>query len=363
MSETSPNPSWGAFDRRPSLPPSYWGAQADALHHHMLLERCFDGREARWSDALIARTRRHVGGCVSAVEMGLRMALDPIAVSELSLADAVPQDYCWRAVQHKPAILSASLLRHFRDRAALSLMGQEAADIPPSMAEIEQDQDFPSDAAQSLASLSFILAGWRDTSPDHIAMRPDLPAEMMQDLVWTCAALMTQALVRTDLVPVQEAVALVQRAGHAVLERYDEQHSPFALAPLFALQMRAVPAEEERLLTLARGQHVMALLAIAAERNGIEIKHVISSVVEGVERDIFTLCRAADFPREVAVRLVLGRRIVSRGVKDKVLVDYADQYEAKSCEEARGAVLNLSLDEIFRDRLNELGRWESRHDG
>jgi len=363
MREISPDPFWGAFDRHPSLPPSYWGAQSDALHHHMLLERCFDGREARWSDALIARTRRHIGGCVSAVEMGLRMALEPVTISSFNLGDAFPQDYCWRAVQHKPAILSASLLRHFRDRAALSLMGQEAADVPPSMTGIEEDQAFPPDAAQSLSSLSFILGGWRDTSPDHMPMRPDMPAEMMQDLVWTIAALMTQALVRTDLIPAQDAVALVQRSGQTVLERYDEQNSPFALAALFALQMRMAPAEDDQLLALARGQHNMALYAIAAERNSIEIKHVISSVVEGQEQDIFTLCRAADFPREVAVRLVLGRRSVSRGVEDSVLVEYADHYENMSHEHARAAVMNLSLDDVFRDRLSELRHWESRHDG
>lgn len=363
MSEISPDPFWGAFDRRPSLPPSYWGAQSDVLHHHMLLERCFDGREARWSDALIARTRRHIGGCVSAVEMALRMALEPVTISSFNLGDALPQDYCWRAVQHRPAILSASLLRHFRDRAALSLMGQGAVDVPPSMTEIEEDQSFPAEAAQSLSSLSFILGGWRDTNPDHIPMRPDLPAEMMQDLVWTIAALMTQALMRTDLIPAQDAATLVQRAGYAVLERHDEQNSPFALASLFALQMRSAPVEDDQLLALARGQHIMALYAIAAERNGIEIKHVISSVVEGQERDIFTLCRAADFPREVAVRLVLGRRSVSRGVEDSVLVEYADHYENMLRKDARTAVMRLSLDDIFCDRLSELRRWESRHDG
>jgi len=74
-------------------------------------------------------------------------------------------------------------------------------------------------------------------------------------------------------------------------------------------------------------------------------------MVEGTEQTLFTLCRAAQFPREVAVRLVLGRRCVARGVDDSVLVDYADDYEMMTLAEARDALTLLGLSAPLRIRL------------
>tara|TARA_R110000787_G_scaffold9893_3_gene34218 strand:- start:584 stop:1675 length:1092 start_codon:yes stop_codon:yes gene_type:complete len=363
MSEPSPERYGSPHDGRPSLPSLVWGARSDALHHHMMLERCFDGREARWSDALIARTRRHIGGCIAAVEMGFRVEMANTAIAGLNLVDALPQDYCWRALQHRPTLLSTALLRHFRDRAALSLMGQEAGDVPGAMEEIRQDAALAPDAAQTLSALALVQAGWKDTGPDHLAMRADLPAEAMQDLVWTVGALVTEALVRSDLLPASDAVVLVDRAGHALLARHDEQNSPFALAALLALQMSGAPATGDQLVSLARGRHVMALIGLMAQRNAMDVVPLTSAVVETSEQMVFNLCRAADFPREVAVRLVLGRRSVSRGVEDSVLVEYADRYEQMAREDAQAAVITLRLDEIFRDRLSALGHEAGRHVG
>ncbi|MCB2015557.1 MAG: DUF2336 domain-containing protein [Sphingobium sp.] len=354
MSELSPASFGASGQGAHDLPFPLWNAQGDGLRHRMMLERLFDGREARWSDALIARTRRHVGGCVSAVEMALKLELERIAVAGLDLAGALSPDHCWRAVQHKPAILSVTLLRHMRDRAALSLMGQDPLTMPAAIEEIEQQHDFTGDIATQLSALAYVQTAWRDSGPDYVAMRTDLPAEAMQDLVWTVAALIAEALMRSDLMPAVELMPLMDRAGAAVLARHDEGSTPFAQASLLALQMRAMDLSEDQLVALARGKHILALIAIMSDRNSIEFKHMASLVSEASEQMLFNMCRAAGFPREVAVRFVLGRRSIARGVEDAVLVEYADQYEDMPLEEARASIAGFRLDEIFRDRLSLL---------
>ena len=326
----------------------------------MMLERLFDGREARWSDALVARTRRHLGGCIAAVEMALKLELERIAVAGLDLAGALSPDHSWRAVQHRPAILSVTLLRHMRDRAALSLMGQDPLTMPAAIEEIEQQDIFAGDIATQLSALAYIQTAWRDNGPDHVAMRADLPAEAMQDLVWTVAALIAEALMRSDLMSVAELMPLMDRAGTAVLARHDEGGTPFALASLLALQVRTMDLGEDQLVALARGKHILALVAIMSDRNAIEFKHMVSLVSEASEQMLFNMCRAAGFPREVAVRFVLGRRSVARGVEDAVLVEYADQYEDMPLDDARASVAGFRLDEIFRDRLSLLRGLDGR---
>jgi len=241
-----------------------------------------------------------------------------------------------------------------RDRAALSLMGQDPLTMPAAIEEIEQQHDFTGDIATQLSALAYVQTAWRDSGPDYVAMRTDLPAEAMQDLVWTVAALIAEALMRSDLMPAVELMPLMDRAGAAVLARHDEGSTPFAQASLLALQMRAMDLSEDQLVALARGKHILALIAIMSDRNSIEFKHMASLVSEASEQMLFNMCRAAGFPREVAVRFVLGRRSIARGVEDAVLVEYADQYEDMPLEEARASIAGFRLDEIFRDRLSLL---------
>ena len=226
--------------------------------------------------------------------------------------------------------------------------------MPAAIEEIEQQHDFTGDIATQLSALAYVQTAWRDSGPDYVAMRTDLPAEAMQDLVWTVAALIAEALMRSDLMPAVELMPLMDRAGAAVLARHDEGSTPFAQASLLALQMRAMDLSEDQLVALARGKHILALIAIMSDRNSIEFKHMASLVSEASEQMLFNMCRAAGFPREVAVRFVLGRRSIARGVEDAVLVEYADQYEDMPLEEARASIAGFRLDEIFRDRLSLL---------
>lgn len=306
------------------------------MRHVLWLQRCFDGRAMRWSDALVTRTRRHIGGCLSSVEMALRLELG--AAFDAQLPDMV----CWARVQADPALLSPMLLADMRDRAAIGLMAQDSmlaeavadADAPPPM---DEETDL-------FAALALAQAGWADAGPDDRPMRADLPAEAMPELVWTAGALLADAASAAD-------AGAIDMACTAVLTRHDEQHMPFAQAALLAHRLRTVGDGPVTLLHLARRRHILTLLAMMADRIGVDLPCLVRHVVEGEERALFTLCRAAQFPREVAVRLVLGRRSVARGVDDSVLVDYADDYDGMTLEAARAAVAGLSLSVPLRSKL------------
>ena len=353
MSESSPNPMPGAdavASPSPSLTSRIRGAQEDALRHAVLLDRCFGDRGARWSDALVARARRHVGGAVATVETGLRLELGKRAPLVSGLVDALPQGCAWTTIGRAPALLDPALFGHFRDRAAISLMqqfGPADADAEPGAAVAA----LPEEVGTMLAGLRLALAGWADSGPDDAAMRTDLPAEIIADLVWTVAAILADAVSRTGLMSDPAALALLDGAGRAVLARHDEQNGPVGLAALLAHRLRGVPPGQVPLADLARERQVLALVAIAAERTGCPVGTAMNFVVEASEQRLFTFFRAADFPREAAVRLVLARRCVASGADDATLIGYADAYESLAPEAARAAMAALAVAPPLRQRL------------
>lgn len=300
----------------------------------------------RWSDALIARMRRHLGGCLVSVEMRLQMEMERLSSVPLSA-----ETCCWSVVQRDPTLISALLLDHMRDRAALSLWRQDHLHGMPTGSG-EQDAPFRPELAELLATITLAQTGWADAGPDVSPMRADLPAELMAELVWTAGAMLVDVLALGENLPAPQAMAIVERAGAAVLAGHDEQAMPFAMAALLAHRARALGLDEAGLLRLARERHVLPLLALIADRTGIELLTLVRAAVEENERVLFILCRAAEFPREVAVRLVLGRRCVVRGVDDSMLVQFADGYADMSVEAAREAVAALRLPELFRIRLS-----------
>lgn len=345
---SDPSPDADSADSGPvrSFPLLTRQAGKDALRHAIMLQRCFEGPEMRWSDVLIARTRRHLGGCLTSVEMRIRAEMERLGVAPLST-----QARCWPSVQRQPTLISVPLLDHFRDRAALSLMQQDMLHaLPPGAS--DAGMALPPEITELLTTLTSSQAEWADAGPDASPMRADLPAELMAELVWTVAAVLVDAVVAGGGLSAPQAMILVERAGTAILANHDEQTMPFAIAALLAHRARAVDMREPGLLHLARDRHILPLLAVLADRTGIELLTLVRMAVDESERILFLLCRAAEFPREVAVRLVLGRRCVARGVDDSMLVQFADGYENMTLETAREAILALRLPEPFRVRLS-----------
>ncbi|MGE4430664.1 MAG: hypothetical protein AB7E05_07980 [Sphingobium sp.] len=359
MSEFSPYPRGRPDGERWPPSPALLGAgRQRARGLSLVMERCFDGTDARWSDALIARMRRHIGGCVNAIEPLVRAELRRFAPADAAMIDVLPGPVAWNALGQRPSLMGERLIRHFRDRAAISLMEQDeqagmAADHRAGDGK-DAETLFPAGVAAGLAALAKAREGWADGQPDECPMQADLPAEDMEELLWVIVALIVDALVLAGAIPVAQALQLGDRAGRAVLARHDEQTAPFAQALLLAHRMRGIGMEDAHLLWLARNRHVLVQLAVMADRTGIDHAHLVGRVVEGPEYLLFQLCRRADFPREVAVRLMLGRRSVSRGVEDTVLVEYADGYERMSPDDAALATAALGISACFRDKLSAL---------
>ncbi len=357
MSEPSPHLNGRPDDGRWPFFVAIPGGHADSL----LLERCFGGDAARWSDAMVTRMRRHLGGCVLAVEVAVRDQLSKAGEEERALIAALPAGLSWKALQRRPGVLGRDLVDHFRDRAAISLMAQ--AEFSGAGQEIPPVTDvFPIDIAQDIAALSQAERRWADERPDEAVMTLDLPAEMLEQMVWTVTALITDAVALTRSLPLADIAALADQAGRAVLTSYDEEGAPQVLASLLAHRLRGMHAGEEQLLWLARHRHALALLGVLADRLGVDIAVLISRIVEGPEYLVFHMCRAADFPREVAVRLMLGRRSIANGVEDSVLVEYADEYDRLSRDQAALAVAPLGFARSFREKLSLLRNW-SLNDG
>lgn len=351
MSDLSPEQNLGGFGWPSLIRMSVPGN--DPLRHAILLQRCFDGSEMRWTDALVARTRRHAGGCLSAVEMSLRLEMAARRPDLVKLIEAFPADYCWTRTQQEHDLIEPESLLHFRDRAAVGLIQQDPflASAGQETAASASISPFPTEIADMLSGLLLAQAGWADRGPDETPMRPDLPAEEMSDLVWTVAAIVARGLVGVHDGAPGEIMTLVDRSGEALIARHDEQSAPYAMASLLAHRLRGGGLGEEELGYMARGGHALALLAVIADRLAIELPVLARVAIECSEKMLFALCRAAQFPREVAVRLVLGRKCVVHGVDDSKLVEYADDYDHLDPSLAAASLAGLGVAAPLRAKL------------
>lgn len=335
-----------------------WGAEGDPVRHMIMLQRCFSGREMRWSDALVTRTRRHAGGCLSGMEMALRLEMERLTPDASAILTGVPDACCWTHIQRDPTLIGATLLGHFRDRAAISLMQQDHHAGPAPEGE---HQPFHADVEDALATINSSLAGWAEGRADADPMPIDLHAEAVPELVWSAAAILAGAMMSSGASRASDVLALLDEAGNAILARYDEEHAPYTQAALLAHRLRTKGIDEGHLLRLARHRHIVPLLAIMADRIGADMAATVRTVVDASEQMLFMLCRAAEFPREVAVRLVLGRRSVAQGVDDSMLVELADGYDLMALAEARDAMVDLRVTEPFRVKLALMHDRRTRH--
>lgn len=325
--------------------------------HALLLERCTDGLNARWSDALIARMRRHIAGCLMGLETDFRRDLGNRSSEIADILASMTDGLCWQSVQQCPDFLAPELVGHFRDRAAIALMQIGGHDDPVISEPDSAETLFSASAAETLHRLTQAGAIWMDVGPDQAPLSADFPAEIMEALVWTVLALMGERIARVAVVETPFLLSIIDEVGKARLARHDEQSGPVALALLFAHQAIAQDMGADQLRWLARNRQILALYALMAQRIAIDLDRLLPVVVEAPEEQLFRLARAADFPREVAVRIVLGRRCVLRGVEDSVLVHYADCYEQIPQAVAMQAIAPFGMSPCFREKWEAVRPW------
>lgn len=351
MSVPSSNPL-SQPGRPATVPLAFWvrRAQEGALNHAILLDRCFREEGRHWSDALVARTRRHVGGAVAAVETALQLELAKRSSPNAAIISSLSAGCAWKALRRRPEVLTVSLLGYFQDRAAIGLMQQfgPAGDVASPEC---KDSPLSEEGAEMLAAIRLATLGWADTGPDDVAIRADLTAEAMAELVWTVAALLADQAMGTGAITESEVLSALHNAGRAFLVRHDEQNGPEAMAALLAHRLRSLPPAQVPLVALARERQVLALVAIAAERTGLAVGMGMRLVAQAPEEVLFAFFHAAGFPREAAVRLVLGRRCVCSGADDATLIGYADEYERIAPEDARATLAAWAVAPLLRERL------------
>ncbi|MDI1295524.1 MAG: hypothetical protein PSY12_06500, partial [bacterium] len=176
------------------------GLSAVPVEHAIDLAFLFPMEGRARPDALIAETRRHMGGCVRSIETALRLSLEDAVGAALAQLD---DPLCWPMMCAQPTLFGPALIAHMQTRAGISMMlRQFGRSDGEAMAERESDAMGAVDGSalgDAVSILALAEARWLMTIGEDEAMRPDLPAEHFAELVWTVAACLAAAVQRMGL--------------------------------------------------------------------------------------------------------------------------------------------------------------------
>lgn len=328
MSEFSPfMPTGHAFP--PVLP------QRD----HGLRLRLFPHDAPQWSDAMIVRTRRHVGGLVTGMEVALRLVMaDPMCADML---DSLPAGAGWRAVSRKDDLLSEPLLRHIAARAGLSLMlrPDQAPQDAPDFADFDRER----------AGLALGFARWTSEGPDEAPMRVDLPLALATDLMWTVAAVLCRSCEAQGGMAPGTLLALFDMAARGWLDRYDaDAVSPLALADgLCATVPQDICADVAA--RMARCGDYPMMIALMARAGGVASSAVLDTIVHHRDvREVQALCRAAGLDdASFATLLHAMRPLRFDAPSDEAIAALVAEYPAMADDAARDAMARTGVTPAF----------------
>ncbi|MEO8723916.1 MAG: DUF2336 domain-containing protein [Sphingobium sp.] len=353
MSDFSPHLTGGYHFASRSSATDWFGSPTPFVRHTALLDRFFPGDAPKWSDALVARTRRHIAGCMNSAEVALRMALGEHV--QATALDGLASGLCWGVLEHNPAAISGDLFAHFRVRAALSLLESPNNTAVHPDGTVSFDDDEETAVRDAALALSLALMRWRDGGDEMASMRADLPAEQMHTLVWITAAILAQAIAPMNIMPHGALLGAIEAAGQHVLAAQDEQQGAFGQAALLAHLLHQRAIDSTKLEQLAQDGHFLLLFAIVADRCNLNAPDVASAIVHGTARDAHLLFRAADMPPACYAITLLALRQVRDGASDQQLGALFDGYGALSVDEARTDIMPLALSAGLRNAFARLG--------
>jgi hypothetical protein len=332
------------------------GASAAPVAHAIDLARLFGGPGDNWSDALVSETRRQLGGCVSAVEIGLRLTLDQDARGGGAF-DALSPVLAWPTILTNPGLIGADLLAHMRMRAGFALLlrqvghadlGEEAGGEPATISFSTDPDPAIRDAAIELAMAE---GRWAMTGADDQPIRPDVPAEHYFELVWICAAALGAAAVRTGLVPRDVAMTAVQEAARAALARHDEGQGAIAVADRLVWRLgERADAPDLLAQALVQRRHLL-FTALAARHLRIETGRLAQALVTGPIEQVAGLCHALGGSAPDYRHLLLALRPVRPALTDTAILDLATAYAAISEAQADAIVAELRAPEELRAKM------------
>lgn len=315
-----------------------------------------DEAQAR-PDALIVETRRHLGGCIAAIEMALRLSLEH-APEVAAALDRWPAPLAWSMVRAQPSLLGPDLLAHMQMRAGVTLMlrqfgqadieqmGQGPADLIPAT-------DDP-DLGEALSALILAEGRWLALAGEDVPMKPDLPAEYFADLLWTVAACLHVVAQRTMVEGGDRSLAAFDRSGWALLRDHDEVACPIAQADRLVRRMGERADVPELLGALLGERRFLLFAAVAARRLRMDSRQLVAMLVMGPVAQLASLCRALGGSAADYRILLLALRPVRPLLSDAAIVAEADRYHGISEDQADRAIRALRTSPILRAKLDHL---------
>ncbi|APL96208.1 hypothetical protein SIDU_03180 [Sphingobium indicum B90A] len=315
-----------------------------------------DGRERH--DALVAETRRHLGGCLTAMEIGLRLALEETREIAAALAQW-PQPVCWPTLRAQPTLLGPALLAHMQMRGGISLMLRQFGGPDGGSGESEADSLFPADdpaLGEALAALMLAEGRWLLTAAEDQPMQPDLPAGFFAELLWTAAACLAAIVQRSGLSEAESVVPLVEAAAQRQLARHDEATGPIAAADRLVGRLGDRADAPEIMAAALQHRHFLLFAALAGRRLRMESAQVADILVMGPVGQVAALCRALGGSDSDYRQLLLALRPVRPSLSDATIVGEAMRYQELSVAQADAAVGALRAPAALRAKLDHLRR-------
>ncbi len=335
------------------------GMSAVPVGHAIDLAFFFPVEEQARHDALIAETRRHLGGCLNAIEMALRLSLDH-APDVAHILSRSPEPICWPTVRAQPTLIGPALLAHMQMRAGVSLMlrqfGQADVDrLDDGDGGVLALGDDPM-IGDALSALALAEGRWIAAGGEDRPMRPDLPAEYFAELVWTAAACLA-AVVQRSAPDLGDALLVgFERSGWALLADHDESASPVAEADRLVRRIGDL-ADSPELMGVALGQRRFLLFAaLAARRLRMTTVQATEILVLGPLAQVAMLCRSLGGSDADYRHLLLALQPVRPSLSDAAIVAEAECYQQLTEMQADAAVSALRTPPAFRSRLDHLRR-------
>ncbi len=341
------------------------GTSAAPMRHAVDLARLFGGQADEWPDALVSETRRHLGGCLCAVETGLRLAVqrdDRMAEA----IDALPERLVWPMVLLHPGMIGPGLLAHMRLRAGLSILLRQAGRVDPNADAFDAATpiDFTADDDPQVRDAAVALAmaegRWVTAGSEDRPMRPDVPAEHFVELVWMAAAGLAAAIARNGLVSAQAATDAMQRAGQALLAQHDEAQGAIALADRLVRQLGPRADHPDYLgQALVQRRHLL-FAAVAARHVHMETGRLVEALLAGPVAQVAALCHVLGGSRPDYRHLLLALQPVRPALTDGRIVELAADYATLDAVEADAVVARMRAPHLLNAGMALLARYGGR---
>ena len=254
------------------------GSLRRASAHAISLSRFFPAPLPSWSDAMVMRTRRQAGGCVAAVDAALRLAMIRRLPQIEIVLENLPAGHVWTVIAEHPELLSPALFAQFRLRAAMGLLiGRDDGEAGRMMNALAADDPA---IAQALAALTAAQLRWSDRGMEDAPVTADLPAVAMEELVSLCCAVLVQALMASDVVPVDQLLDCAQHSCDVILAHHDEEAGALGVAALIARALDGRPLDDALLCALAQERQLL-LCALIAQRSAVPVDQVGLALIDG----------------------------------------------------------------------------------